>query len=159
MRRPNLIPGVDPYLNSDRSLLNPAAFAIPSPGTFGDLPRNALRGPNFQQVDLILNKRFPITETVKLEFRTEIFNVLNRTNFALPSSALNVALPALSVINPTTANGLTAPIFTLGSGLQPGVAYTQAAAGSTFGLLRQTVERTVGLGTNRQIQFAVRLNF
>ena len=34
-----------------------------------------------------------------------------------------------------------------------------AAAGSTFGLLRQTVERTVGLGTNRQIQFAVRLNF
>jgi hypothetical protein len=142
VRRPNLIPGVSPYLNDDRNLLNPAAFSIPVPGTFGDLPRNALRGPNFQQVDIILNKRFPITETVRLEFRTEIFNVFNRTNFALPSSALNVGLPTLG-----------------GSGLQPGQAYTQSSAGSTFGLLRQTVERTVGLGTNRQIQFAMRLNF
>ncbi len=142
VRRPNLIPGVNPYLNNDRSLINPAAFAIPSPGTFGDLPRNALRGPNFKQVDFIFNKRFPITESVRVEFRTEIFNIFNQTNFALPSSALNVGLPTLG-----------------GSGLQPGQAYTQSAAGSTFGLLRQTVERTVGLGTNRQIQFALRLNF
>jgi hypothetical protein len=142
VRRPNLIPGANPYLNSDRSLLNPAAFTIPLPGTFGDLPRNALRGPNFRQVDLILNKRIPITETMRLEFRTEIFNIFNRANFALPSSALNIGLPTLG-----------------GSGLQPGQPYTQTAAGSTFGLLRQTVERTVGLGTNRQIQFALRLNF
>ena len=33
------------------------------------------------------------------------------------------------------------------------------AAGATFGLLRQTVVRDVGLGTSRQIQFALRLNF
>lgn len=142
VRRPNLIPGVNPYLNNDRNLLNPAAFSIPLPGTFGDLPRNALRGPNFRQVDFILNKRFPITETIRLEFRTEVFNLFNRANFALPSSALNVGLPTLG-----------------GSGLQPGQAYTQPSAGSTFGLLRQTVERTVGLGTNRQIQFAMRLSF
>ena len=142
VRRPNLVPGVNPYLNSDRNLLNPAAFSIPAPGTFGDLPRNALRGPNFRQVDLILNKRVPLTETIRLEFRTEVFNIFNRANFALPSSALNVGLPVLG-----------------SSGLQPGQAYTQSAAGTTFGLLRQTVERTVGLGTNRQIQFAVRLSF
>lgn len=142
VRRPNLIPGVNPYLNSDRSLLNPAAFSVPAPGTFGDLPRNALRGPNFRQVDFILNKRIPITETMRLEFRTEVFNVFNRANFALPGSALNLGLPTLG-----------------GSGLQPGQPYTQSAAGPTFGLLRQTVERTVGLGTNRQIQFALRLNF
>jgi hypothetical protein len=142
VRRPNLIPGVSPYLNNDRNLLNPAAFTIPAPGTFGDLPRNALRGPHFRQVDFIFNKRFPITETVRLEFRTEIFNAFNRTNFALPSSALNVGLPTLGNL-----------------GLQPGQAYTQNAAGSTFGLLRQTAERTVGLGTNRQIQFALRLTF
>jgi Carboxypeptidase regulatory-like domain/TonB dependent receptor len=152
VRRPNLIPGVNPYLNSDRSLLNPAAFAIPAAGTFGDLPRNALRGPNFWQADLIFNKRIPLTERVKLEFRTEVFNVFNKTNFALPSSALNVGLPSLTFN--TTANA-----FVLGSGLQPGQGFTQSAAGSTFGLLRQTVERTVGLGTNRQIQFALRLNF
>ena len=152
VRRPNLISGVSPYLNNDRSLLNPAAFTIPLAGEFGDLPRNALRGPSFWQADLIFNKRIPFGERVKLEFRTEVFNIFNKTNFALPSSSLNVGLPSLTFN--TTANA-----FVLGSGLQPGQAYTQSAAGSTFGLLRQTVERTVGLGTNRQIQFALRLNF
>lgn len=152
VRRPNLLPGVSPYLNDDRSLLNPAAFAIPEAGTFGDLPRNALRGPGFWQADLVFNKRIPLTERVRMEFRTEVFNVFNKTNFALPSSALNVGLPGLTFN--TAANA-----FVLGSGLQPGQGFTQSAAGSTFGLLRQTVERTVGLGTNRQIQFALRLNF
>jgi hypothetical protein len=151
-RRPDLIPGVDPYLGNDRNFLNPAAFAIPAAGTFGDLPRNALKGPNFQQFDLILNKRFRFSESVNLEFRTEVFNLLNHANFANPASTLNVALPTLNFN--TTANA-----FVLGSGLQPGQAFTQSAAGSTFGLLRQTAERTVGLGTNRQVQFALRLNF
>jgi hypothetical protein len=152
VRRPDLIAGVNPFLNNDRNLLNPAAFAIPAPGTFGNLARNALHGPGFWQSDLILNKRIPITETVKLEFRTEIFNIFNHANFANPSSTLNVALPALSFN--TTANA-----FVLGCGLQPNQAYTQSAAGSTFGPLRQTDERVVSLGTNRQIQFALRLNF
>jgi len=151
-RRPDLLPGVSPYLNNDRNFLNPAAFAIPAAGTFGSLPRNALKGPGFSQFDLIFNKRFKFSETVNLEFRTEIFNILNHANFANPPSTLNVALPTLTFN--TTANA-----FVLGSGLQPGQGLTQSAAGSTFGLLRQTVERTVGLGTNRQIQFALRLNF
>ena len=151
-RRPNLITGVNPYLNNDRNFLNPAAFAIPVPGTFGDLPRNALKGPGFQQFDFILNKRFRINETMNLEFRTEIFNVLNHANFGNPASTLNSALPALTFN--TTTN-----VFVLGSGLQPGQAFTQSAAGSTFGLLRSTVSRDVGLGTNRQIQFALRFNF
>ncbi len=141
IRRPDLIPGVSPYLNNDRNLLNPAAFAIPAPGTFGNLPRNALRGPNFKQVDLVFNKRFRFSETMNFEFRTEIFNIFNFTNFANPAAQLNNALG-------TGANQL-----------QPGQPFTQAAAGSTFGLLRQTVERTVGLGTSRQIQFALRFNF
>jgi hypothetical protein len=151
-RRPNLVAGVSPYLNGDRNFLNPAAFAIPAPGTFGDLPRNALKGRAFSQFDLILNRRFRFSETRSLEFRTEIFNIFNHANFANPASTLNVALPTLTFN--TTANA-----FILGSGLQPGQPFTQAAAGPTFGLLRQTVERTVGLGTNRQIQFALRLNF
>jgi hypothetical protein len=148
VRRPDLIPGVNPYLNNDRNLLNPAAFAIPAPGAFGDLARNALRGPNFWQSDLIFNKRIPITETVRLEFRTEVFNLFNRANFALPSSTLNVGLPTIN------SAGVLGP-----NSVQPGQAYTQSVAGSAFGLLRQTVERTVGLGTNRQIQFALRLTF
>jgi hypothetical protein len=140
-RRPDLIPGVNPYLGNDRQFLNPAAFAIPAPGTFGNLPRNALTGPNFRQVDFILSKRIRFGETRNIEFRTEVFNIFNRANFGNPASTLSNALG-------TGANQL-----------QPGQPFTQAAAGSTFGLLRSTVSRDVGLGTNRQIQFALRLNF
>ena len=147
VRRPNLIAGVDPFLNNDRNIINPAAFATPAPGVFGDLARNALRGPGFTQFDLVLNKRFRITETSNIEFRTEIFNIFNKANFAVPSTTLNNALPTI------TSAGV------LSSGLQPNNPFTQSTAGGTFGLLRQTVERTVGLGTNRQIQFALRYNF
>ena len=152
VRRPNLIPGVSPYLSNDRLILNPAAFTTPAPGTFGNLPRNFLRGPSFRQFDIVLNKRIRFSEATNLEFRTEIFNVFNHTNFDVPGSRLNLALPSV-----TQSGG----IYTVSTGnvVQPGQAYTQSAAGGTFGLLRQTVVRDVGLGTSRQIQFALRLNF
>ena len=138
IRRPDIVPGQSFYLNNDRNILNPAAFATPAPGTFGNLPRNALVGPKFRQFDLTLNKRFRITETANIQFRTEIFNLFNTTNFTNPSSSLPTVLTAT---------------------FQPGQAYTQTLAGSAFGQIRSTVGRTVGLGTNRQIQFALRLNF
>ncbi len=140
VRRPNLISGVDPFLNQDRSILNPAAFSTPKPGAFGNLTRNQIHGPNFFQFDVILAKKFAITDSINVEFRSEFFNIFNLTNFANPPASL--------------AN-------VLGTGtnqLQPDQPYTAAAAGA-FGILNRTVERTVGLGTNRQIQFAVRLNF
>jgi hypothetical protein len=154
VRRPSIVTGVNPYLNSDRNLLNPAAFTTPAPGQFGDLPRNALRGPNFTQFDLIFNKRFRFSESRSIEFRTEVFNLFNHTNFDTPGSRLNLALPTVS-----QAGG----VYTFSNGNsssgQPGAAYSQSQAGQTFGLLRQTVVRDVGLGTSRQIQFALRLNF
>ena len=142
VRRPDLIPGVNPFINKDRMILNPAAFAIPKPGTFGNLVRNQIHGPKFFQQDVILAKKFAITESANIEFRTEIFNLFNVTNFANPPGQL-----------PSTFT--TGPLVTL----QPGQPFTTALAGSAFGLVNRTVERTVGLGTNRQIQFALRLNF
>jgi hypothetical protein len=139
-RRPDLVAGVNPYLDNDRTIFNPAAFAIPKPGTFGNLPRNFLRGPIFRQVDFILNKKFPIAERSNVEFRTEIFNVFNLTNFAAPPGTLTPAL------------GTAAGQF------QPGQALSFTGS-SAFGTMTSTVERSVGLGTNRQIQFALRLNF
>ena len=158
VRRPDFVPGVNPYLTSDRLILNPAAFATPAPGTFGNVPRNALRGPNFSQFDLVFAKKFKFNERTNLEFRTEIFNVFNRTNFDVPGSRLNLSLPTVSQ---TGGVGGVGSIYTFGTTnvVQPGQAYTQAAAGGTFGLLRQTVVRDVGLGTSRQVQFALRLNF
>lgn len=55
-RGPDLVPGVDPYLKEGVRWLNPAAFAALQPGTFGNLPRNHLRGPNFWQLDLMARK-------------------------------------------------------------------------------------------------------
>jgi hypothetical protein len=152
VRRPDLIAGVSPYLSNDRLILNPAAFATPAPGTFGNVPRNFLRGLGFKQFDLVFNKRMRFSESTNLEFRTEIFNIFNHTNFDIPGSRLNLALPAF-----TQAGG----VYTVSTSnvVQPGQGYTQAAAGGTFGLLRQTVVRDVGLGTSRQVQFALRLNF
>ncbi|MFH4233430.1 hypothetical protein WAJ75_20750, partial [Acinetobacter baumannii] len=57
-----MIPGVNPYLNNDRNFLNPAAFAAPAPGTFGNLPRNALTGPKFIQADLIAARKIKLNE-------------------------------------------------------------------------------------------------
>jgi len=150
VRRPNIVAGQSFYLDNDRNIINPAAFAIPAAGTYGDLPRNALDGTIFRQFDLVLGKKFRIRETMNIEFRTEVFNLFNITNFANPSVTLNNALPTLSV---------TGASYTLSSGLQPNQPFDQTRAGATFGQLRSTVERTVGLGTNRQIQFALRFNF
>jgi hypothetical protein len=162
VRRPDFVPGVNPYLTNDRLILNPAAFTAPQPGTFGNVPRNALRGPDFKQFDLVLNKRFKLSETTNLEFRTEVFNIFNRVNFDVPGSRLNLALPAVSFnSDPTDPNNTARKFYAISTSnvAQPGQAYTQGAAGGTFGLLRQTVVRDVGLGTSRQIQFALRLNF
>ncbi|HTH37126.1 MAG TPA: hypothetical protein VL572_04130, partial [Pyrinomonadaceae bacterium] len=154
IRRPNLIAGVDPYLNNDRNVINPAAFATPGPGEWGDFPRNELSGPIFRQFDVIIAKRFRISETMNFEFRTEVFNIFNQANFANPSTTLNNALPSLSFNTATGVFGATTSNV-----IQPGQAFTQGSAGATFGLLRSTVGRTVGLGSNRQIQFGFRFNF
>jgi hypothetical protein len=145
VRRPNLVPGVDPFLTSGGvAFLNPAAFATPAPGTFGDLERGSLHGPGFAQVDLVVSKHFPFAPSRNVEFRMEVFNLFDRANFSNPVATLPNALPSNAT---TEANKV-----------QPGQAYTAAAAG-TFGALTSTVGRTVGLGTSRQIQFALRLNF
>ena len=140
VRRPDLLPGVNPFINKDRTILNPAAFAIPKPGTFGNLVRNQIHGPRFVQQDLIVAKKFAIRESANIEFRAEVFNLFNITNFSNPPAQL-----------PNT--------FGAGATLQPGQPFFAALAGSAFGVVNRTVERTVGLGTNRQIQFALRLNF
>jgi hypothetical protein len=147
-RRPDLVPGVDPFITSGGLLfLNPAAFATPKPGTFGNLERNSIHGPGVKQVDMVIVKRIGVGNGPNVELRAEIFNLFNTDIFANPIGTLPNALP--------TGNAGTAPAANT---VQPGQPYTSAAAG-TFGRLTQTVGTTVGLGTNRQVQFALRLNF
>ncbi len=61
-------------------------FSSPTRGTFGNLKRNALRGPGFWQTDASLIKRFAIDENKNLEFRMEIQNLFNTVNLGQPES-------------------------------------------------------------------------
>jgi hypothetical protein len=142
-RRPSVVPGVDPFLKTGdgRYFLNPAAFTIPQPGQFGNLGRYALHGPGLNQVDFTVHKRFRLTERQNLEFRAELYNVLNRANFTNPPAVLSNALG-------TGTNQL-----------QPGQSFTGVAAGSTFGVFNSTVSKDVGLGAQRQVQLSLRYNF
>ena len=63
---------------------NTDAFALPAPFTFGSAPRNSVIGPGFATVDLALAKTWTLPGASQLEFRWEIFNLLNRANFNIP---------------------------------------------------------------------------
>jgi hypothetical protein len=138
-RVPNLIPGADPFLRAGTIFLNPAAFAIPKPGEFGNLKRGQLRGPGAFQVDLAVTRTlFQTTKETKAflgELKVEISNLLNRRNFANPPVTLPNALG----------------ISTTGDAIQPGVAFTRLAAGS-FGVINAA-------DPGRTIQFTLSLKF
>jgi outer membrane receptor protein involved in Fe transport len=62
-----------------------SAFVSPSAfGDFGQLGRNIIRGPKQINTDLSIMKLIPVTESQRLEFRAEFFNLFNNVNFANP---------------------------------------------------------------------------
>lgn len=74
---------VTPFTNS-ATWFNKAAFAKPAPGTFGNQRRNILRGPGFLAWDMGLRKDFRTFESQTLQFRFEVFNILNHPNWSNP---------------------------------------------------------------------------
>jgi len=130
--------------------LNPNAFIStvdPSTGAcyrgdsaqdcqFGNLGRNALRGPDFLWSDFYLTKWFPVTERLKLRLDAQFFNVFNHPNFGLPSMTL-AGVPG----KPSTQTGFGA------------LSYTTSPPTGLLG---------VGLGGDsspRMIAFQIRLEF
>jgi Carboxypeptidase regulatory-like domain/TonB dependent receptor len=121
--RPNLVPGESVKASGysvPGNQLNAAAFTTAPVGTFGDLPRNAGRGPGFAQFDFSVIKNTPITERYKIQFRAEIFNIFNHPNFTNPDGNL---------------------------------------IDTTFGRSTSTIGSLVGIGTSRQVQFALKFFF
>ena len=96
--RPDRVEGVPLYLyGSDfpgGKAINPVAFVPPpldmngNPTRQGNLGRNALRGFGAAQWDFAVHRDFPIREPLKLQFRAEMFNLLNHPNFAPPIADL-----------------------------------------------------------------------
>ena len=136
-------PGTVQWLNPDAfvSAVDPSTGACvggdsPKNCQFGNLGRNALRGPNFAWSDFYLTKWFPLTERVKMRFDVQFFNVFNHPNFGLPSMVL-AGIPG----KPSTQTGFGA------------LTYTTSPPTGLLG---------VGLGgdsTPRMIAFQLRLEF
>ncbi len=75
----------DPNKNVPSGLAyNPAAFALPSVGTFGNSGRNIIRGDGFRTADLSLFRNFQVKELLKLQLRFEATNAMNQVNFQGP---------------------------------------------------------------------------
>ena len=68
---------------------NTNAFQHAATGQFGNVGRNTLNGPAFQQWDFSAIKTIPIRESMRFEFRAEIFNIFNNANFELPNNDIN----------------------------------------------------------------------
>ena len=63
---------------------NPGAFSLPALGFQGNAGRNTVLGPGYQQVDISAIKEFLPIERLRVQFRAEFFNILNRANFGTP---------------------------------------------------------------------------
>jgi hypothetical protein len=94
-QRPNYLAGValtPPGGSMPGLWINPAAFAVPAAGTWGNLGRNAFRGPALWQIDFALQRRVALRERLALDMRAEVFNLLNRAQYANPLA--DISAPA-----------------------------------------------------------------
>jgi hypothetical protein len=89
-----------------------SVFSLPADGTIGNAGRNMLVGPGFAQWDMTLSKFTQITEKVGLQFRWDVFNVLNRANFGFVNSGVRSgnfgkisSTPDVDAINPLAEGG------------------------------------------------------
>jgi hypothetical protein len=95
--RPNLVSGQNPNAGPHTvgAWLNATAFARITPNPlspvqqFGTEGRNAALGPRYSDWDFAASKNIRLTESKELQFRAELFNVLNHTNFHLPNSDIS----------------------------------------------------------------------
>ncbi len=86
--RPNVVGNPTLGERTPERWFNTSAFAFPPPGTFGNAGRNILDGPGFQNVNASLVKNTALSESVSLQFRTEVFNLFNHPNLNLPDNFL-----------------------------------------------------------------------
>ena len=131
-QRPNLVPGVPIYAanQSIDNWFNPAAFALPANGTWGNLGRYIANGPGMYEIDSSLQKRFRITERLALNFRAAAYNLFNHPIFNNPSSSIGSLAG-----NPSAVSG-------------------------SFGRITSIINTgAVGTGAPRRIEFMFRAEF
>jgi hypothetical protein len=133
-QRPNRVAGVSlyPANRTTHQWLNPAAYAVPANGAWGNAGRNLVRGPGHWQADMALQKSFAVWEKLSTSFRAEAFNIFNVAQYGTPAVAL-------------TSSGAS-------NNLQ--------IVPANFGLINSAFSTVpTGSGTPRQIELSVRLDF
>ncbi len=145
--RPNLLPGISLVSSGGGTpdlWFNLGAFAPPAVGFRGSAGRNIIEGPNYKTVDFSLVKHFRIDEKRSIQFRAEVFNLLNRANFDLPSNSEDGEQIFSFILSPAS----TVPCIT-------GTRTTSScfAATGSAGKIFSTV------GDSREIQFGLKVIF
>ncbi|MBI2820898.1 MAG: TonB-dependent receptor, partial [Acidobacteria bacterium] len=92
-RTPDLVSGADnnPVVGDGRNpdrYLEPSPFRLQQVGTFGNLGRNTVIGPGVANFDISLVKLIPLGESRQIQFRSEFFNLFNRSNYAQPNATV-----------------------------------------------------------------------
>ena len=89
--RPNMIGDPNSGPKTSSQFWNPAAFAIPASGTFGNAGAGILTGPGMRTFDFSLTKNFPFgrDEKRRVQFRGEIFNLFNHPVWGVPGTSVN----------------------------------------------------------------------
>ncbi len=131
-QRPNLVPGVPIYAANQtiNNWFNPAAFALPANGTWGNLGRYIANGPGLYEIDSSLQKRFRLTERLGLNFRAAAYNLFNHPIYTNPSASIGSLTG-----NPPSASG-------------------------SFGKITSILNTgAVGTGAPRRIEFMFRAEF
>jgi hypothetical protein len=86
--RPSYAPGRGPgdaVTGQPDRWFDPTAFVLPEQGTFGNVGRNELIGPDLRTVDVALSRQFGWSARGRVDLRVEVFNLFNRANFGPPS--------------------------------------------------------------------------
>ncbi len=83
--RPNLTGNPSLGRRDPHQWFDPLAFSMPSYGTFGNAGRNIIAGPGLANVDFSLTKDFGVSDGTTVQFRAEVFNLLNTPNFLNPN--------------------------------------------------------------------------
>jgi hypothetical protein len=103
-QRPNIIADTEGPGTSEE-FFNTHAFARPKTGTYGNMGRNSMRGPSVNKWDLALYKNFTLGERVKLQFRTEAFNIFNHPTFTTFNTTVNNNATTLLPDDPNSTFG------------------------------------------------------
>ncbi len=72
---------------------NPAAFAVPANGTYGNFRRNSIYGPGVDNWNMSLFKNFNFTENTRIQLRFEAYNVFNHTQWGTINNGLSAPTP------------------------------------------------------------------